>query len=124
MTGIIEVTLNGEVKQLKFGNYSLEQYTKVTGADIGTIKEITDNYTQLDMIADIVYCGLFGACRANKKVVDFTIEDVQSWADSINYVDQLKVIREFMACVVVMTEQMVDAMKAMSAEDSNGEKKK
>jgi len=29
-----------------------------------------------------------------------------------------------MACIVVMTEQMVDAMKAMSAEESNGEKKK
>jgi hypothetical protein len=124
MTGIIEVTLNGEVKQLKFGNYSLEQYTKVTGADIGTVKEITEDYTQLDMIADIVFCGLFGSYRANKKVVDFTVEDVQSWVDNINYVDQLKVIREFMACIVVLTEQMVDAMKAMSAEDSNGEKKK
>lgn len=123
MTGIIEITLNGEVKQLKFGNYSLEQYTKITGADIGTVKEITEDYTQLDMIADIVFCGLFGAYRANRKVIDFNIQDVQSWVDSLSYVDQLKVIKEFMQCVVIMTEQMVDAMKAMTADGANDEKK-
>jgi len=122
MTGIIEVTLNGEVKQLKFGNYALEQYTKLTGVDIGSIKQLDDNYSQLDMTADIIYCGLFGAYRSNKKVVDFTIQDVQSWVDSLSYGDQLVVIREFMSCVVLMTEQMVNAFKAMS--EGETEKKK
>jgi len=122
MTGIIEVTLNGEVKQLKFGNYALEQYTKLTGVDIGSIKQLSDDYTQLDMTADIIYCGLFGAYRSNKKVVDFTVQDVQSWVDSMGYGDQLIVIKEFMSCVVLMTEQMVNAFKAMSEGDN--EKKK
>jgi hypothetical protein len=123
MTGIIEVTLNGEVKQLKFGNYALEKYTKLTGVDIGNIKQLDDNYTQLDMTADIIYCGLFGAYRANKKVVDFTIDDVQSWVDSMGYADQLVVIKEFMSCVVLMTEEMLNAFKAMG-EGSETEKKK
>ena len=123
MTGILEITLNGEVKQLKFGNYSLEKYTQITGADIGSIKEIGEDYTQLDMVVDIIFCGLVGSYRSNKKVVDFTIDDVQIWVDNITYVDQLNVIKEFMACVVVITQQMVDAMKSMSGEGSNGEKK-
>lgn len=122
MTGIIEVTLNGEVKQLKFGNYALEQYTKLTGVDIGSIKQLGDNYSQLDMTADIIYCGLFGAYRSNKKVVDFSIEDVQSWVDSMAYGDQLIIIKEFMSCVVLITEQMLTAFKAMS--DGTPEKKK
>ena len=121
MTGIIEITLNGEVKQLKFGNYALEKYTKLTGVDIGNLKQLDDNYSQLDMTADIIYCGLFGAYRSNKKVVDFTLEDIQSWVDSMGYADQLTVIKEFMSCVVLMTEQMLNAFKAMS--EGEAEKK-
>jgi hypothetical protein len=55
-------------------------------------------------------------------VVDFTIQDVQSWVDSMGYGDQLVVIKEFMSCVVLMTEQMLNAFKAMS--EGETEKKK
>jgi hypothetical protein len=47
--------------------------------------------------------------------------------DSISYIDQLVVIREFMSCVVNLTEQMNDALKAMNHKSDNNtdsEKKK
>ena len=56
MTGIVEITINGEVKQLKYANFALEAYTKLTGADIGTFKEVSEDYSQLDMTSDIIYC--------------------------------------------------------------------
>ena len=126
MTGVIEVTLNGEVKELRFGNYAFEKYNKITGTSAGFIKEINEDYLQLDMVADIIYCGLFGQYRVNKKVIDFTIDDIRNSMDSISYIDQLKVIKEFMACVVTLTEQMNAALKAMNygQEKSDDEKKK
>lgn len=123
MTNIIEVTLNGEVKQLKFGNYALEKYTQLTGADIGTIKQLSDDYMQLDLVADIVYAGLFGYYRSTKKIVDFDIDQIKDWIDVMSYPDQLIVIKQFMTSVVIMTEQMADAMKAINAESMEGEKK-
>ena len=60
MNGILELTLNGEVKQLKFSNYALETYTKISGSDIGNIKEIGEDYSQLQMVADLIYSGLTG----------------------------------------------------------------
>lgn len=121
MTGIVEITINGEVKQLKFANFAIEQYTRLTGADIGSIKEVSEDYSQLDMVSDIIFCGLVGACRSNGKVVDFTKEDVNMWMDDVSYTDQLLVIKEFMNSVVKLTNEMLNAFKAMGGSD---EKKK
>lgn len=123
MTGIAEVTLNNEIKQLIFANYALEAYTKLTGANIGEVKEISDEYSQLDMVADLCYCGLIGFYRRNGKVVDFTHDEVKMWVDELSLADQLKVIKEFTASVLEMTNQMLTAFKAM-ATDLEGEKKK
>jgi len=123
MIGIVEVTLNGSVKQLVFANYALEAYTKLTGANIGEVKEISDEYSQLDMVADLCYCGLIGFYRRNGKVVDFTHDEVKMWVDELSLADQLKVIKEFTASVLEMTNQMLTAFKAM-ATDSEGQKKK
>jgi hypothetical protein len=127
MVGITEITLNGEVKELRFGNYAFEKYNKLTGTNAGAIKELNEDYLQLDMVADIIYCGLFGSYRVNKKVIDFTIDEIKQSMDSISYIDQLVVIREFMSCVVNLTEQMNDALKAMNHQSDNNtdsEKKK
>jgi len=120
MTGIVEITINGEVKQLKYANFALEAYTKLTGADIGTIKEVSEDYSQLDMTSDIIYCGLVGSCRSKGEAVTFSKEDVNRWIDDVSMVDQLSAIKEFMNSVVKTTNEMLNAFKAMSG----GEEKK
>lgn len=122
MTGITEVTLNNEIKQLIFANYALEAYTKLTGANIGEVKEISDDYSQLDMVADLCYCGLVGFYRRNGKIIDFTHEEVKMWVDEMTMADQLKVIKEFTSSVLEMTNQMLMAFKAMN--EGTEEKKK
>ena len=118
---MIEIKLNNELKSLKFSNYALECFTKITGSEIGEIKEISENYTQLDLIADIIYSGLIGNCRATNTKIDFTKEDVVCWVDDLSYTDQLLVIKDFTERCLKFTNQMLDAFKAMQAE---GEKKK
>ena len=123
MTGIIEIKINNSIKPLKFGNYALYEYTKLTGADIGNIKEIGDDYTQLDLATDVIFCGLVGACRVNKEVVYFNREDVSIWIDDVSQLDQLNAIKEFYASVVSHTHDMLEALKAMASESSNEKKK-
>ena len=122
MNGILEVTLNGEVKQLKFSNYSLETYTRISGSDIGNIKEIGENYSQLQMVADLIYSGLTGYYRSKSLIIDFSYEDVVEWVDDLNYETQLQVIKCFTESCLKITQEMIKAFKAMS--DDNKEKKK
>jgi len=122
MNGILEVTLNGEVKQLKFSNYSLETYTRISGSDIGNIKEIGENYSQLQMVADLIYSGLTGYYRSKSLIIDFSYEDVVEWVDDLNYETQLQVIKTFTESCLKITQEMIKAFKAMS--DDNKEKKK
>ena len=95
MTGITEIKINGTIKSLKFGQYAVHEYINLTGVEIGSIKEVGEDYTQLDLATDVIFCGLVGACRVNKQVVDFTREDVAVWIDDVTILDQLKAIKEF-----------------------------
>ena len=122
MNGILEVTLNGEVKQLKFSNYSLETYTRISGSDIGNIKEIGENYSQLQMVADLIYSGLTGYYRSKSLIIDFSYEDVVEWVDDLNYETQLQVTKCFTESCLKITQEMIKAFKAMS--DDKQEKKK
>lgn len=122
MNGLIEVTLNGEVKQLKFSNYSLETYTRISGSDIGNIKEIGENYSQLQMVADLIYSGLTGYYRSKSLIIDFSYEDVVEWVDDLNYETQLQVTKCFTESCLKITQEMIKAFKAMS--DDKQEKKK
>ena len=123
MNGILEVTLNGEVKQLKFSNYSLETYTRISGSDIGNIKEIGENYSQLQMVADLIYSGLTGYYRSKSLIIDFSYEDVVEWVDDLNYETQLQVTKCFTESCLKITQEMIKAFKAMSS-DNQQEKKK
>lgn len=123
MTGIIEITLNNKTEQLNFGNYALEKYVKVTGVDIGNVKAVSEDYSQTDMVADIVFSGLFGNARVNGVKFEFTIEEVRKWCNDLSMVDQLQVIREFYGCVVKLTNQMQEAFKALASEAEDEKKK-
>jgi hypothetical protein len=119
---MIEVKLNGELKQLKFGNYALEAYTKLTGADIGSIKEIGDGYSELDMIVDVTYSGLVGYVRSKGLILDFTINDVRLWVDELDVKSQAEIIASFYQSILAKTEgllKQLEAMRGAEAEKKN-----
>ncbi len=97
--------------------------TKITGTDIGSIKQVDEDYSQLEMTADIILCGLVGWCKSNGKVLDLTKDDIIKLMDDVSYTDQLIVIKEFMNSVVNLTNEMLKALKAMSSEGEEEKKK-
>lgn len=113
---MIEVTLGNKLRQLKFGNYALEAYTKQTGVDIGTVKEIGENYTELDCVADVTYSGLVGFCRFKGEAVDFTITDVRGWIDDIDFKTQAEILTAFYQSIIAKTENLLKQLEAMKGE--------
>lgn len=118
---IVEITINGELKQLRFDNRALEKYTQVTGVDVGGVKEMAEDYSQLDMVRDLIFCGLYGYYRKEGKIFDVKIEDIDTGMGDVTQADQLAVIKAFTASVLKVTNEMVLAFKAMGGSD---EKKK
>lgn len=113
---MLEVKLGGEVKQLKFGNYALEVYTKLTGSDIGTIKEVGENYSELDCTTDVAYAGLVGNYRVKGKVVDFTIDDVREWIDDVDFQTQAQILTAFYNSILAKSENLLKQLEAMKGE--------
>jgi len=119
---IVEITINGELKQLVFDHRAYEKYTLMTGADIGSLKEITAEYSQLDMVRDYIVCGLFGYYRKNGLIWDENLcAEIDKAMGDVTMLDQLKVIQEFTRCCLRITNEMAIALKAIGG---NAEKKK
>jgi hypothetical protein len=118
---ITEITINGETKQLRFDNRALEKYTQITGVDIGGIKEPSEDYSTLDMVRDLVYCGLYGYYRKEGKIFDVKIEDIDKEMGDVTQAEQLQVIKSFTSAVLKVTNEMILAFKAMGGSE---EKKK
>lgn len=123
MTGQITITLNGEAVLLNFGNYAFQTYTELTGIGIGdNPKEVSENYSEMDALVDVVYCGMVGDCMAKSKAVDFGIEDVRAMCNNISVLDKLRVFKEFQACTLKLTVEMLEALKFLNGQSE--EKKK
>lgn len=116
-----QITINGNLVQLKFGNYALKKYTELTGMDIGAIKELTDDYTDLDLACDVIFSGLFGNAKYKGEVLAMSYEDLKKEMDEVTILDRMKALKAFTESLIVSSNQMLEALKALQG---NGEKKK
>ena len=82
MSGIIEIQLGGQVRTLRFNNWQKEALGKVLGQDpLKAAKTLSARAKDsiIDVIFDLVYTGLIGAYRAQRKDIDFTEAEVGEW---------------------------------------------
>ena len=50
MNGLIEITMGGEVRTLKFGNYALMSYNVLTATEAGESKKLDIDYQMIDFV--------------------------------------------------------------------------
>lgn len=91
MTGYIQLELGGKKRGVKFGNYALIEYSKLTGAGV---VEITEQ-NPIKLCADIVYCGLKNNCFIKKEIEDFTYDDVIIWVDDMDINEITNIVKVF-----------------------------
>lgn len=119
----IDVKLGGVVRTLRFGNYALMTYNKLTQTDAGTVKEFSEEYGNIDLVCDITFSGLKASYKIKKQPFDITYEQVMEWVDEMQVTQIQEIINAFSESVS-SSELVQKAIEAMSTESDEEEKKK
>lgn len=124
MNGICEIELGGQMRSLKFGNYALEKYIALTGSKIGEMKEVSEDYTELDMYADVIYAGLYGWARSKQETFIVKHEEVVAWMDDLSFISKMEAVKAIHEGWIKVTNDMLEAFKQLSQQSEGEEKKK
>jgi hypothetical protein len=116
MTGYIQLELGGKKRGVKFGNYALFEYSKLTNTGVVEFNE----QNPIKLCADLVYCGLKNNCLLKRETEDFTYEDVVAWVDEMP-ITQITEITQVFEESVKATQGVIEIQEAM-ASNSKGEK--
>lgn len=122
MNGLIEITMGGEVRTLKFGNYALMSYNVLTATDAGETKKLDIDYQMIDFVRDIAYCGLKNYYKISKRTFDVTLDDVTNWIDDMD-LSNIQVIIDAWTSSLQSSEYIQNGFKAMSTGEEGIKKK-
>jgi len=122
MNGLIEITMGGEVRTLKFGNYALMSYNVLTATDAGETKKLDIDYQMIDFVRDIAYCGLKNYYKISKRTFDVTLDDVTNWIDDMD-LSNIQTIIDAWTSSLQSSEYIQNGFKAMSTGEEGIKKK-
>jgi hypothetical protein len=122
MNGLIEITMGGEVRTLKFGNYALMSYNVLTATDAGETKQLDLDYQMIDFVRDVTYCGLKNYYKISKKTFDVTLDDVTNWIDDMD-LSNIQIVIDAWTQSLQSSEYIQNGFKAMSTGDAGIKKK-
>lgn len=78
MKGYINLELNGVKRGVKFGNRALLDLIAKYKTEEGS------NFAfSFDLMVDIIYFGMLNNCLVKREDPDFTVDDVNVWADDL-----------------------------------------
>lgn len=118
MTGYIQLELGGKKRGVKFGNYALFEYSKLTNTGVVEFNE----QNPIKLCADILFCGLKNNCFIKKEEEDFTYEDVMIWVDSMS-MDQIAEITKVFEETVMSSQAVTSIQEAMGGSSTSNSKK-
>ena len=122
MNGLIEITMGGEVRTLKFGNYALMSYNVLTATDAGETKQLDIDYQMIDFVRDITYCGLKNYYKISKRTFDVTLDDVTNWIDDMD-LSNIQIVIDAWTSSLQSSEYIQNGFKAMSSGEAGVKKK-
>ena len=122
MNGLIEITMGGEVRTLKFGNYALMSYNVLTATDAGEAKKLDLDYQMIDFVRDITYCGLKNYYKISKRTFDVSLDDVTNWIDDMD-LSNIQTIIDAWTHSLQSSEYIQNGFKAMSSGEEGIKKK-
>lgn len=110
MNNYISVELGGKVRGLKFGVRAILTAAKMLNISLSELKfDFSDFKTQ----ATVIYCGLVSNCALKREDIDFTIEDVEIWADDLSLIKLTEIFKVF-----------ADSLSGEPSETKKSDKKK
>ena len=122
MNGLIEITMGGEVRTLKFGNYALMSYNVLTATDAGETKQLDIDYQMIDFVRDVTYCGLKNYYKISKRTFDVTLDDVTNWIDDMD-LSNIQIVIDAWTKSLESSQYIQNGFKAMSNGEAGIKKK-
>jgi hypothetical protein len=122
MNGLIEITMGGEVRTLKFGNYALMSYNVLTATDAGETKQLDIDYQMIDFVRDVTYCGLKNYYKISKRTFDVTLDDVTNWIDDMD-LSNIQIVIDAWTKSLESSQYIQNGFKAMSSGEEGIKKK-
>ena len=122
MNGLIEITMGGEVRTLKFGNYALMSYNVLTATDAGETKQLDIDYQMIDFVRDVTYCGLKNYYKISKRTFDVTLDDVTNWIDDMD-LSNIQIVIDAWTKSLESSQYIQNGFKAMSSGEAGIKKK-
>jgi hypothetical protein len=122
MNGLIEITMGGEVRTLKFGNYALMSYNVLTATEAGESKKLDIDYQMIDFIRDVTYCGLKNYYKISKRTFDVTLDDVTNWIDDMD-LSNIQIVIDAWTKSLESSQYIQNGFKAMSSGEEGIKKK-
>lgn len=122
MNGLIEITMGGEVRTLKFGNYALMSYNVLTATEAGESKKLDIDYQMIDFVRDVTYCGLKNYYKISKRTFDVTLDDVTNWIDDMD-LSNIQIVIDAWTSSLQSSEYIQNGFKAMSSGEEGIKKK-
>ena len=122
MNGLIEITMGGEVRTLKFGNYALMSYNVLTATEAGESKKLDIDYQMIDFVRDVTYCGLKNYYKISKRTFDVTLDDVTNWIDDMD-LSNIQIVIDAWTKSLQSSEYIQNGFKAMSSGEEGIKKK-
>ena len=122
MNGLIEITMGGEVRTLKFGNYALMSYNVLTATDAGEAKKLDIDYQMIDFVRDVTYCGLKNYYKISKRTFDVTLDDVTNWIDDMD-LSNIQIVIDAWTKSLESSQYIQNGFKAMSSGEEGSKKK-
>ena len=122
MNGLIEITMGGEVRTLKFGNYALMSYNVLTATEAGEAKKLDIDYQMIDFVRDVTYCGLKNYYKISKRTFDVTLDDVTNWIDDMD-LSNIQIVIDAWTKSLESSQYIQNGFKAMSSGEEGIKKK-
>ena len=122
MNGLIEITMGGEVKTLKFGNYALMSYNVLTATNAGETKQLDIDYQMIDFVRDVTYCGLKNYYKISKRTFDVSLDDVTNWIDDMD-LSNIQIVIDAWTQSLQSSQYIQNGFKAMASGEAGSKKK-
>ena len=122
MNGLIEITMGGEVRTLKFGNYALMSYNVLTATNAGETKQLDIDYQMIDFVRDVTYCGLKNYYKISKRTFDVSLDDVTNWIDDMD-ISNIQIVIDAWTQSLQSSQYIQNGFKAMSNGEEGSKKK-
>jgi len=89
------VKIGGKERPVKFGTNAISKFCELQGIDLTgyslVLVQIANGTVKANDIRDLVYAGLWAACKSAKEDIDFDLYDVGDWLDEIEVDEMVKV---------------------------------